>query len=115
MKRKLALALVLLFVLGTFSAIAAEAKDLSPWCTPPIALGKSKAEVEDTWGEPDSKKDAGTDETGLTKEVWIYRSKPLSDVLAKHSYVCNTFKLTFSGEALSGYEAVQDDEGKSNR
>lgn len=100
--------LLLFFILPFVFEGIAEAKDLPPWCTPPIAFGKTKAEITNTWGEPDKVTQAGADETGLKKEVWVYNSKPITQVLAGHSYVCSTFKLTFTGESLTGYEAVED-------
>jgi len=66
----------------------------------------SQDEILNTWGDPDTKENAGQDELGIPKERWIYKTHPPLEILSGHSYVCTTFILTFTGKNLTDYKAA---------
>jgi hypothetical protein len=108
--RKIFCIIIGIFIISSVTAgFCAQAKKASSWCTPPISLGTSKETVFSTWGEPDVKKDAGVNEAGISKEMWVYYSYPPTNILTQHSYVCNAFYLTFTGDKLTDYKAASED------
>lgn len=87
-------AITCLYLLGAYLLSGAE--EAKPaWCTPPIQLGQSASSVQQTWGTPDAINDLGTDETGLDRQEWVYRSAPFG-ILTQHEYVCKTQRLIFA-------------------
>lgn len=99
-------------VIGYLPAHAQEAGKQKPaWCMPPAALGDSKDKIKINWGDPNTVKDLGENETGLKREEWIYSIKPFT----KDENVCRTQCLVFIGDnlvkVLSSDDEVQKEYG----
>ena len=74
-----------------------------------VTSGTSKDEVLEKWGEPDEVIDAGFDDMGIKKEVWVYNAW-FPDIPLDHRHFSRSKKVYFTGDYVTGYEDIEGNE-----
>jgi hypothetical protein len=88
------------FVIGSAPIAAQDNGGRRPLiCSPPASAGYKMDKVRNTWGETDEIESLGSDETGLRKELWTYKVKPLS-LFSQNDFVTRNQYLVFVGKNL---------------
>jgi len=70
-----------------------------PLGTSSLRNGMSKEEILELWGEPDSIDNLGSDELGLSKELWTYKAR-YPNAPVSLGYASRDQRLFFQGNAL---------------
>jgi hypothetical protein len=78
-----------------------------------VTSGTSKGEVLEKWGDPSEVIYTGYDEMGIEKEAWIYEAWfPGTPLDFRH--FSRKKKIYFTGNYVTGYEDIEDDEKYQN-